>query len=171
MLNRRLARKSNSDAAFTSASSAIYDLFGTARIASVDASARNRDWRGALLAAQRELRCAIDRGFSQEELDRQLASSRAALDAKAAPAESPALGDAIIDAAARDIVFTEPADPAATLDYLSRVRLGDVNAAFRSAWAVSGWLVFVSHNRRVAGGDAAIAQALAGAENAPCPSS
>ena len=158
MLTRRLAAlAAGSDSPITGGEAAIYTHFSTARLASVDVGARGRDWRGALQAGARELRRATQEGFTQAELDAQLAASRAALARDAAPRTSAALADAIVDAAGRGIVFTEPADPAASAAYLARVRLADVNAAFKAAWASPARLIFVSHDRRIAGGEAAIA--------------
>ena len=157
MLDRRLARIAAApDAPFASASAAIYDHAATARLARIDVTAQNRDWRGALQAGARELADALEHGFSQAELDAQLAADGRALTADAAPRTSPALADAIVDAVERRIVFTEPADPRASIAYLARVRLADVNAAFKTAWASSGRLIFVSHNRRISDGKAAI---------------
>ena len=161
MLERRLARITAApDAPFLSASSEIYDHFSTARVASIDLAARNRDWRGALVRAERELRCALDAGFSEPELAEQSASIRRALVPAPASRTTPALADAIVDAAGRGIVFTEPADPAATADYVSRVRLADVNAAFSAAWS-GPRLIFISHHRRIAAGEIAAARAQA----------
>jgi len=162
MLTRRLARAAaRGDAPFQSAESAVYDHFGTARLARVEVTARDRDWAGALEAGERELRRALEQGFSQAELDEQLAVSRSGLLRDSSPRTSRELADAIVDAAGRGIVFTQPADPAASAAYLARVRLGDVNAAFRGAWAGPGQLIFVAHDRPIRGGKAAVAVAWA----------
>ncbi len=154
MLNRRLARTGG--APFVSASAAVYDHFATARVASLELAARDRDWRGALKRGELELRRAQEKGFSEAELKEQLSAIRGALAQDAAPRTSSALADAIIDAVSRGIVFTEPAAASGTDAYLARVRLADVNAAFRAAWSDPTRLLFVSHDRRIAGGEAAI---------------
>lgn len=160
MLNRRLARiAAQPEAAFEEASVAIYDHFSTARLAQVELKAKDRSWQKALAAGGRELRRALDQGFSQSELDEQLGFSRRSLVRAAAPRTSSALADAIVDAAARRIVFTAPADPAAGAAYLDRIRLVDVNAAFAAAWSRPDRLIFVSHNQRIPGGEAAITAA------------
>jgi zinc protease len=156
MLNRRLARiASATDAPFLSASSAIYDHFSTGRLARLDVAAKDRDWRKALLAGQAELRRALEPGFSQAELDEQLAASGQALADVAAPKTSPQLADAIADSVGRGIVFTAANDGSAAQAYLAQVRLEDVNAAFRAAWANPGRLIFVSHNRSISKAEAA----------------
>lgn len=157
MLNRRLARAAaGADAPFQAADSAIYDHFGTGRLARVEITARGGDWARALQAGQRELREALERGYSQAELDEQLGASRQALDRVATARTSRELADSIADAVGRGIVFTEPGHASATEAYLGQVRLAEVNAALREAWAGRERLIFVSHDRRVRGGEAAI---------------
>jgi zinc protease len=164
MMSRRLARIASApDAPFLDPSVAIYDHFSTARVASIDLAARDRDWRRALRAGALELNHVLAEGFSKDELAEQLAVSRNALARAAAQRTTPALADAIVDAAGRGIVFTVPADPAATSAYLARLRLDDVNAAFRSAWSRNGRHIFLSHNRRVP--EAEVAEAWPAASN------
>jgi len=162
MLSRRLSLAATADRAPVSGgNSAIYDHFGTARLARIEVTAKERDWRAALQAGEMELRRALEHGFTQRELDEQMAASRRALAQAAAPRTTAELADAIVDSAGRGIVFTEPADRAASGDYLSRVRLDAVNRAFRAAWAGDARLIFVSHNRNIPGSEAAIAAAWA----------
>jgi zinc protease len=160
MLNRRLARLAASPSApFTSASAAIYNHFSTARIASLDVAARNRDWQAALEGAGVELRRALDHGFSQSELEEQLAITRTSIERGTAPQTSEALADAIVDAVGRGLIFTEAADPAATAAYLARVRLDQVNAAFNDAWGKAHHKLFVTHDRAFPAAETAIAAA------------
>jgi zinc protease len=165
MLNRRLARfAAQPDAPFISAESAIYDHFSTARLARIEVVARDRDWRRALRGGAAELRRALAEGFSQAELDEQLAASRRALADAAAPRTSSALADAIVDAVGRGLVFTEPAGASATEAYLARLSLADLNAAFRAAWSPAR-LIFVSHDRRIPNAEAAVAAIWAESED------
>jgi zinc protease len=158
MLNRRLAKLATSpDPPFASASAAIYNHFSTARVASLEVQARNRDWRAALGGAALELRRAIDHGFSRAELDEQLGLTRAALVRSTAPQASGAQADAIVDSVGRALIFTEAADPAATAVYLARVRLDQVNAVFAGAWGQADHMLFVTHDRRFPAAEAAIA--------------
>lgn len=160
MLNRRLARiGAREDAPFAKAAAAVYDHHSTARLALVEAAATDRDWRRALTGAAMALRSALASGFSQAELDAQIAVSRRALGGAASPRSNAALADALIDAAARGIVFTAPAGPEADAAYLARVRLADVDRAFRAAWASSSRLIFVTHDRPVPDAGAAIVAA------------
>lgn len=161
MLARRLTRiAAQGEAPFTGPSAAVYNHFSTARLALLEATARDRDWRAATQRVASELRRALEMGFSQSELDEQLAATRAALVREAGPRTSAQLADAIVDAAARRFVFTEPAGPSGTDSYLAQIKLADVNAAFAAAWANAGRLVLVTNNRRIADADAAIQEAL-----------
>jgi zinc protease len=154
MLSRRLALRASP--AVARASAAIYTHFSMARLATLDVEAKDRDWRGALTFGGAQLHGALAHGFEQAELEAQLDVMREALRRAAAPRTSGALADAIVDAVGRKLVFTEAADPAASAAYLGKVRLDDVNAAFRQAWSNPARLIFVTHNRRVAGAEAAI---------------
>lgn len=168
MLNRRLSLSASGAAApFAQGSASIYGDTGSARIARIDLAARDRDWRRALQAGAEALGRALEAGFSQAELDAQLAVSRAALLADAAPRTSAGLADGIADAVGRGIVFTAPADPSAAVAYLERIGLTEVNAAFRAAWSRPERFVFVTHNRRVPGAEAAIAAAWTDAMAGP----
>ena len=168
MLGRRLARAAAaSDAAFTRASASSYDHFSTARVASIDVEARERDWAGGLQAVGLELRRALAQGFSPAELGEQLAETRRSLGQAGKPRTSPALADAIVDSIGRHLVFTAPGDPTATIAYLARIRLQDVNDAFRTAWGKPDRLIFVSHNRPLPRAEAAIRAAWSSGFNAP----
>lgn len=157
MLGRRLSRQA------AGATSAIYAHFSAGRVAVIDLPARDRDWRGALAVGKAALGSVLATGFTQAELDAQIAASRAALVPRAAPATSKALADAIVDAVGRDLVYTERGDGSATDAYLTRVRLTDVNAAFRKAWMGRGRLIFVSHDQKIADAEAEIAAGWSGA--------
>lgn len=160
MLSRRLQRiAAREGAPFTGASSAIYDHFSTARLSTIEAIARGADWRGALSQTALELRRALEQGFSQAELDEQLAANQGAPGRAAEAPTSATLADAIVDAVGRELVFTAPGDGAAYAAYLTRVQLAELNTAFRSAWASPARLIFVSHGRRIAGGEQAIVAA------------
>jgi zinc protease len=168
MLSRRLARAAALPGApFTKASASSYDHFSTARVASIDVEARGRDWAKGLQAVGLELRRALAQGFSPAELDEQLAETRRSLGQASKPRTSPALADAIVDSVGRHLVFTEPGDPTATIAYLARIRLQDVNEAFRTAWGKPERLIFVSHNRPLPRAETAIRAAWSSGFNAP----
>jgi zinc protease len=163
MLSRRLARTAPS----WGGSASVYGAFGTARIARIDLASPDRDWRRALRIGSDALAAALASGFTQAELDEQLAVSRDALLAAAAPRSHSRLADGIADAVGRGIVFTAAADASAALAYLRRVRLAEVNAAFSAAWSGRERLVFVTHDKAISGGEGAVSAALTEATAAP----
>ena len=57
---------------------------------------------------------------------------------------------------------TAPGRPATPPPYLARIRLDEVNAAFRAAWAAPGRLVHVAHDRRDRGRRGAAGRGLGG---------
>jgi zinc protease len=161
MLNRRLARlAAGPDAPFEGGDVALFDYFATIRLARIELEARDRNWRRALQAGAIALRRAAERGFSQTELEEQLAATRRSMVSDTTPRTSRELAESIVDHVNRGIVFTAAGDPAETDAYLARIRLADVNAAFSAAWSRAGPpLLFVSHHRQFPGGEAAIAEA------------
>jgi len=168
MFNRRLAKIAGApNAAFLKPDAAIYDHFSAGRLARLDFGAPNGDWRRAVIRGEAELQRAVDQGFTQAELDEQLALTRQSLARLSAPRTNQALADAIADAVGRTLVFTEPGDGSAIEAYLGRVQLSDINEAFRAAWSSSRRLVFVTHNRSFATPEATIAEALADATYSP----
>jgi zinc protease len=171
MLARRLEAAAAAGGAFTGSSAESYAWFGIARIASLELTARNGDWRGAMIAGEQALRQLRDAGFSQAELDAQIAISRHELAAAAAPRPSAALADAIIDALSRGLVFTEPADPVTSEAYLARVKLAEVNAAMKAAIWHGQRFLFVTHDRKIPGDTRAISAAWSRAFIATDPTS
>ena len=79
IVNRRLARLARGeDAPFRGASFGTGDLFEDARITSLTVSSADGEWRKGVLAAVREVHQAMTYGFTQAELDEQLANLRTA---------------------------------------------------------------------------------------------
>ena len=81
IINRRLARLARSaDAPFRGASFASGDIFEDARITSLSVSSADGEWKKGVLAATREVNQALRHGFTQTELDEQLANIRTGLE-------------------------------------------------------------------------------------------
>ena len=81
IINRRLARLARgADAPFRGASFGSGDLFEDARITSISVSSADGEWRKGVLAAVREVNQALTYGFTQAEVDEQLANIRTALE-------------------------------------------------------------------------------------------
>ncbi len=81
IVNRRLARLARSaDAPFRGARYSSGDLFEDARSTTLSVSSLDGEWRGGVLAAVREVNQALVFGFTQSEIDEQLANIRTALE-------------------------------------------------------------------------------------------
>lgn len=81
IINRRLARLARGeDAPFRGASFGSGDLFEDARITSLTINSADGAWRQGVLAAVREVNQALTHGFTQAEIDEQLANTRTALE-------------------------------------------------------------------------------------------
>lgn len=162
MLDRRLARLARGEhARFLYAGSGISDYFGAARIARIDVSANGGDWRGALETGEQELRRILSFGFTQAELDEQLRIERERLATLAQDRRSAALADTMVAMLETGTIFTRPQEGPAAAAYLAQIRLADVDAAFRAAWARPGRLIHLSSDEAIAGGEAALAAAWA----------
>ncbi|HEY5712299.1 MAG TPA: insulinase family protein [Allosphingosinicella sp.] len=162
LMNRRLARLADAQGArFYAASSGLFDLLFSARMAQLNVTANGGDWRGALAAGEQELRRAIQHGFSQAELDEQVRAERETLAAEAENRRSTDLADTIAAMQRTGTVFTALPNRSEARTYLAGIRLADVNAAFRAAWARPGRLIHVSHSAPIADAERAIAAAWA----------
>lgn len=81
IINRRLARLARgADAPFRSATFGSGDIFEDARITSLQVGSADGEWEKGVLAATREVNQALTYGFTQAELDEQLANIRTALE-------------------------------------------------------------------------------------------
>lgn len=81
IINRRLARLARSeDAPFRGASFGSGDLFEDARITSLTINSADGAWQKGVLASVREVNQALTYGFTQAEVDEQLANARTALE-------------------------------------------------------------------------------------------
>ena len=81
ILNRRLGKMARTeDAAFISAGVSRSNFFDVAEISSLSVSAEPANWEAALAQGEQALRQALDYGFSQAELDEQLANIQNSLE-------------------------------------------------------------------------------------------
>lgn len=166
MLAARVLGHRGGDRPFMNAEADVGDYYRTARIARFSVGALDGDWRMALGVAERELRCSLENGFTQDELDIALQREGERLDGFSAPETSSELANRLTEMVGIGIVPTQPARPADTRAYLANIRLDAVNAAFRAAWAAPGRLVHVANDRPIEGGEAALAQVWAA--GGPC---
>jgi zinc protease len=93
IVNRRLARLARGgDAPFRSAGFSSGDLFEDARITSLTVNSADGEWRKGVLAAVREVNAALTYGFTQAEIDEQLANIRTGLENAVQSADTRANG-------------------------------------------------------------------------------
>jgi zinc protease len=167
MLAARVTGHRGDDRPFMEADAQVGDYYRTARIARFSVHAFDGDWRMALGVAERELRCALQDGFSEDELAAERLRESERLAAFAGPETSGAIADRLTRMAGLGVVPTNSGSAAETDAYLARISLTDLNAAFRAAWSPPGRLVHVAHSRPIEGGERALAEAWA--VGAVCP--
>jgi zinc protease len=106
IVNRRLARLARgADAPFRSASYGTSDIFEDARITSLGIASADGEWRKGVLAAVREVNAALTHGFTQAEVDEQLANIRTGLENAVKSADT--RGNAVFVSAALAVVSDE----------------------------------------------------------------
>lgn len=161
ILNERLSKLLRGEQPpFLTASASAQNLFKSARIASVIASAKPDAWRPALAALDREQRRIVDYGVTQAELDRILTVLRAGLQQQvdgAATRLTPALAGGLLGTISNDQVFVTPLENQALLAELTKtLTVTDVNEALRQLFAGAGPLIQLSAAQPIEGGDDAL---------------
>jgi zinc protease len=139
IINRRFARKvRNGEASFTGAGAGVSNLFESAEIASLSVSAEPDKLRPGFIEAERMLRQAFDHGFTQSELDEQIANARKRWEVavQTAPTRrTPSLARQIMNSFASERVVTSAESSLARFDEaVEGLTLEQVEQAFRDAW-------------------------------------
>ena len=164
IVNRRIARLQADPAAlFTSGSASTGPFVSTAMLSSVTINAKDRDWKAALGVGEQELRRALQYGFTQGEIDEQLAALRRNLEnavAQAPTRNSSSLAEGLVATLDDARIFTTPQSALDRFNALAPTLTRDaVSAAFRTAWSGANTLVHVANNEPIPGGESAIEQA------------
>jgi len=139
MLNRRFAKKVRAgEANYTGAGTGVSDFFESAEIASLRVTGEPDKLRDGFIEAERILRQALDHGFSQSELDEQIANARKSWEVavQTAPTRrTPSLARQILGSFASEQVMTSAASSQARFEAsIADLTLSDVEAALREAW-------------------------------------
>ncbi len=172
IVQRRLQSLINSgDSALVQANltySNDFDLANRAGLLGVSSPER---WREGVAALENALRAALEYGFTQGELDEQLANTRTALRNAADQAEtrrSGDLADAVWRAWANGDVFAHPRDG---LDWFEMVEdqltVEEVERAFQEIWTAGEPQVFLGLNEDLSDGPAAVREAWRAASAEP----
>jgi len=139
ILSRRLAKLARSgEAAFLSASSSSSNVYDVRTISTLSMSTQPDDWASALSDGEQALRQAYEYGFTQAELDEQIANTRKGLEVAvqtASTRRTSSLARQIIGSFSSDSVKT---DPVANLErftgYADQITTGLVHDAFKDKW-------------------------------------
>ena len=140
MLNRRYSRMvSRGEAAFTGAGAGTSTSYGDTRVSSLTVVSEHEAIEEAFQQAERELRRALDQGFTQAEFDEQRADLRKAYEVavQTAPTRrTPGLAREILSSFANETVMTSAASELDMFDAaMESLSLEDAEAALREAWS------------------------------------
>ncbi|KPP93414.1 pitrilysin family protein [Erythrobacter sp. HL-111] len=136
IVNRRLAALARgADAPFSSARFGSGDLFEDARITRLSVNTPDGEWRGGMLAAVQTVNEALEYGFTQAELDEQVAGRRTGLGnlvAAAASRTHAAFANAALRLVDEEVIPTDPAFALGFFEELAeRITPEAVHAALR----------------------------------------
>ena len=164
MLNRRLQSIGReADAPFIQASASYSRVYDTVETAGVDVVAEPAFWEEALASVEQELRRSLEFGFTQGELDEQLAGLHATFQARAdgaATRRTGGLANALVGTLGADSVFTHPSTDLQRFEAIAdEITVADVEEAFQAAWGDADPLIFVGANEDFEGDVAEIATA------------
>ncbi|PWE18044.1 insulinase family protein [Marinicauda salina] len=164
IVQRRLQSEINSgESPLVQASLSYSNDFELANRAGVFAVSSPDRWREGVAAVEQELRRAVEHGFTQAELDEQLANLRTALRNAADEAEtrrSANLADKIWQAWINENVYDHPDFALAFFEaFEPEITVEAVEAAFREIWTAAPPQVFVAANQEIENGDAAVREA------------
>ena len=166
ILNRRLDRLVRADdPPFTSAASYRADMFHSAQISMIQATAHPGDWKSALAAIDQEARRLAQYGVSAEEIANEVDSLHAQRKEAAegdGTRNTPAIAEDISGTLSTPEVETSPAEDLALFEEdIKGLTPAEVNAAIKEAFAGSGPLVTVTTPAPIEGGDDAVQTAFA----------
>jgi zinc protease len=161
VLNRRLSALARSpQPPFIGAVAFKADQGHSAGVTMLNLAAQPDAWRPALAAVDQEERRAVQYGVRQDELDREIAETRAAFQAAAAGAATrrPAqIADEIVNSLSDQEVVTSPAEDLAIFEEAVKGLKADaVSAVLKAAFSGEGPLVFMSSPKAVQGSEPAI---------------
>lgn len=172
VMERRLDRLSRTpDAHFEEGHAGSLEMYKTADLTELELTARPEDWRAALGVGEQELRRALRYGFTQPELDEQVARWRTAYRTAAQQAstrQSRRLADEIASDFDQWEVFMAPSDELALFESLAPdLTPANVSAAFREQWGRGQASLFLSTNQAVENATAKELAAYAASQRTP----
>ncbi|MBO9545595.1 insulinase family protein [Caulobacter sp.] len=164
VLNRRLqAIGRSAEPPFIAGGAFKGDQYGAVRVTTFGATAQPSNWREAMTSLDAEQRRAVQYGVRQDELDREIASLRAALVAAVAgeaTQRTPALANQLVGTLGDGEVITSPSQNLAFFDQLVKGLTAErVSAVLKSSFAGSGPLITIASPTAIEGGDQAVLKA------------
>ncbi len=162
IVNRRLERIARApNAPFVSAGIDHSNSRHVSSAAGLNVSARPGQWPAAIRAVEQEVRRALEHGFHQSEVDREVKATRASIEdavAKAGTRRTTSLANTLVAQFSSFDVFSHPRDSLARFDkYAANVNAEAAHQTLRDLVRGQGPIVFVSAGQTIKGGDAAIA--------------
>ena len=166
ILSRRLAKIARSgEAAFINASassSSIYDVRG---LSTLSMSMQPENWAKALAQGEQALRQAYEFGFTQAELDEQIANTRKGLEVavQTSPTRrTSSLARQILGSFSNDQVMTAPAANLARFEkYADKITPEQVHEAFKAKWeGLETPQLYLSTSEVIEGAEEAMMKAL-----------
>ena len=172
VLNRRLdALVRQDDPPFVSAGAYSGDEFHSAKVTTVQVSARTGEWRKALNAADTEVRRLVQYGVSADELAVEVDSQRADRVSGArseATRTTPAIAEDIVGTLGTPEVETSPSEDLALFEEdVKGLTPAEVNASIKAAFGGSGPLALVSSPQPIDDGAKVLADAFNAINKAP----
>ena len=172
ILQRRLQSAINrGDSPLVQANVTHAEEFGLVSKAGILGVASPERWREGVAVMENALRRALEHGFTQAELDEQLANVRTALRDAADQAEtrsSTELADAIWSAWLGEEVFVHPDYALSWFEEIEdQLTVDAVETAFEDSWAAAPPHVFAALNTEIENGRAAVREAWRAASAEP----
>ncbi len=160
VINQRLSKLAKEkDSPILSAQAYNYDYLDFVYTSGVSATCQPEQWQAALALAERELRRALEHGFTQAEFDEATATLRQQLKLRAdqaASRRSRDLSDGLVKQLSARKVFTHPAaDLERVSAELATLTAADAHAALKADWASEDVQLFVGGNLKLEGDAAA----------------
>ncbi len=171
ILSRRLSKIAQStDASFITAGASSSTVYDAVKISSVSLSTQPEQWEAALKTGEQELRRAFLFGFSQSELNEQIANTRQALKVsveRSATRRTPRLARQILGRFSNESVLTSPETNLEFFDgYADTITPEQVHNAFKESWnGYESPQVYLSTSHVLENPEAAILNALSDSQS------
>jgi len=154
IVTRRLIRLARaSDATFQSGQASTDEMYDTVNVSTIELATQAANWQAAIGTAEQEVRRAVEFGFTQAEIDEQIARYRTSFRTsaeQAATRTSSELANEIVGEFGHWGVDMDPADELVMFERLAPdLTRTNVHAAFRALWANVDPRLFLGSGTRI----------------------